>query len=87
MDMTNYKPILAFCLAAACSSNTGHVDKTADVEPVAECVQYQAALESCFHRDSSLAHDPTMIPKTPEDRVRIQQICADNLARLGKACR
>lgn len=79
--------ILALSILAACSGKSAVPQKTDDVEPVAECVQYQTALENCFHRDSGLAHDPTLIPKTPADRARIQQVCADNLARIRTACR
>lgn len=56
-------------------------------DPVPECVQYQAALDACFHRDSGFATQPAMIPTTRADRAHLQQVCSENLQRIRTACR
>ncbi len=83
------KHLLIFIVACAgaCGGKTDKAsDKASKVELVAECVQYQAALDSCFHRDSGFASQPAMIPRTEADRRRLQQVCSENLARLKTAC-
>jgi hypothetical protein len=60
-----------------------HVDAT----PVAECTQYQAALESCFHRPNDFASQASLVPRTEADRERIRQVCSANLERIRIACR
>jgi hypothetical protein len=61
--------------------------RTGEHEPVPECVQYEAKMSACFHRDSGFASQPSLIPKTDADRDRIREICLTNLERLQVACR
>lgn len=71
--------------ALACGDKAGQ-DKVPP-EPVAECQQYEAAMDRCFHRESKFASQSSMIPKTEADRARIKQTCLDNLQRIQTACR
>ena len=75
----------------ACSGKTsdkGTADRTpSGVKAIPECVEYQSALERCFHRETGFATQPSMLPKNDEDRKRLQQMCSENLARLTTACR
>jgi hypothetical protein len=66
---------------------TGCGGSKVDSEPVPECVQYETELASCFHRQTGAASQPSLIPKSKEDRDRIRQTCSENLARLRTACR
>jgi hypothetical protein len=70
---------LLLSFGCGCSKDNG--------DPVAECRQYEAALDACFHRDSGFAERPEMIPKTKDDRERIRNVCSANLARIRAACR
>lgn len=72
--------LLAALTVAACA-NTEHQ------EPVEECQQYDDLMATCMHRDSRLAMQPSLIPKTKADRERIARTCRDNLQRLRLACR
>lgn len=85
-----FPPMFAVVLLA-CGGKTGDqpsaVKDTNSVEPVAACVQYQSALDRCFHRETGFASDPTMLPKGPGDRERLERVCSENLARLTVACR
>jgi len=58
-----------------------------DTGLVAECQQYQAKLESCFHRPVPFASQASLNPKTDEERARVRQMCSANLARLETSCR
>jgi hypothetical protein len=82
MKMLACHTLVLLCLVCACGG--GHKDNG---EPVAECRQYEAALDSCYHRDSGFAEQPAVIPKTKQDRDRIRELCLANLARIKAACR
>jgi hypothetical protein len=56
-------------------------------EPVEECLQYEAAVRSCFHRDAAIASQAALLPATAADRQRIRAVCSENLQRIQKACR
>ncbi len=56
--------------------------------PVTECVQYFTLLSQCTMSDQVRgACQPSAIPKTPEELMRIRALCAINLQRLQEACR
>lgn len=65
----------------------GRADDAAPPKPVAECLQYEAKLNACFHRDASIASQPMLLAKTDADRDRIAAKCSENLKRLETACR
>ena len=69
-------------LGTACSSR-----HPAEKKAPAECQQYEAALDRCFHRDSGFASQPALVPSSDADRVRIGKTCAENLERLPASCR
>jgi hypothetical protein len=69
---------------AACGGRKGSEAKP---EPVTECVQYEDTLKTCMHRDTGFARQPSLLPTTDADRVRIAAICAEDLRRLQIACR
>jgi hypothetical protein len=73
---------LLLLLSVGCGGGKG----SNNGEPVAECRQYEAALDACYHRDSGFAEQPAMIPKTDADRKRIAELCTVNLARIKVAC-
>jgi hypothetical protein len=77
--MTFAVAVTALC--AACSSGSSQS------QLVAECVDYQNALVSCFHRSSSVASQPALLAKNDDDRARIGAMCSENLARLRTSCR
>jgi hypothetical protein len=81
MKMLSFHTLVLLTLACACGG------KGSSGEAVPECKQYEAALDSCFHRDSGFAERPEMIPKTDADRKRIAELCTVNLARIKVACR
>jgi hypothetical protein len=56
-------------------------------EPVPECLQYESALGTCFHRDVGFALQPGLLAQTDADRRRIGAMCTQNLKRLRAACR
>jgi hypothetical protein len=56
-------------------------------EAIAECVQYETALKTCFHRDTGFASQEALIPKSESDRERLRILCTENLHRLGTGCR
>ena len=79
---------VALLALAACGGRTPSGDSgAAPPQPVAECVQYEGALKTCFHRDSAFASQPGLLPQTDADRDRIRAMCAENLRRLTTACR
>lgn len=80
--------ILAFVASLGTTGcRMGRADDATPPEPVAECVQYEAKLNACFHRDASVASQPTLLARTDSDRERIGAMCSDNLKRLETACR
>lgn len=78
---------LALILACTIITCGSKAQKPNEGERVAECVQYQSAFDACFHRDSGFASQPAMIPKTDGDRLRLRQVCSENLERLKASCR
>lgn len=84
---TRFALLLFLVTASACRGCTLHHGETSSVpEPVPECEQYEATLNACHHRNLSIASDPSLLPKSDEDRARIKQFCSDNLARMRRAC-
>lgn len=75
---------LALALAVGC----GTKDQTGGTpEPVEECLRFESALNTCFHRDFAVASQEAYLPKSKADRARLQSLCADNLKRLTQTCR
>jgi hypothetical protein len=74
--------------AIGCSrSADSTVAESVPLGPIAECVQYEHLLASCFHRDAAFASQPGLIPKSRAAADHIRDLCRENLARLGPACR
>jgi hypothetical protein len=71
--------VLASLVVCACSSSSKG-------KPIAECVEYQGALEKCFQRPAGLAQQEALVPKTDADRERLRDVCKQNLERLRTAC-
>jgi hypothetical protein len=78
---TNCGRLMVYALAALCACN-----QSVKPEPIEECKQYEAALTSCFHRDSGFASQESVLPNTKADRERIRELCSQNLARIKRAC-
>jgi hypothetical protein len=75
-------------LAGACRlGGSNDPSPSPSSEPVQECRQYEAALNSCFHRDASFATQPALLPTSHEERQRIKTLCGENLRRIRTACR
>jgi hypothetical protein len=74
-----------FGLLCACGGKGSSGETVGKV--VAECKQYEAALDACYHSPSGFAEQPAMLAKTEADRVRLAQSCMINLERLKTACR
>ena len=72
-------------LALACGC--GGKRPSSDAEPVAECAQFETAMNACFGRHSSVARTPALLPKSDADRERIRAMCSENLERIRIACR
>ena len=79
----NALTVAALLCVSACSGSR----KADPPEPVAECLQYEHMLSSCFHRDASFASQENLLAKTEADRERIKAFCVDNIQRLKTACR
>ena len=78
------KLIIAISAAALCSPLSGCGRESA--KPITECTEYEAAVKSCFGRESDFASQATLLPKTEGDRERIRQMCAANVERIRRAC-
>jgi hypothetical protein len=56
-------------------------------KPLTECVEYENAVASCYHRKISIADHPSLIPHNRADESRIRTLCRENLDRFRVACR
>jgi len=76
--------IAAFILGVgACGGRFGSQDS----KPIPECEQYERVYNSCFHRNTSIADQPSFVARSAAERERITTICTDNLRRIRVACR
>jgi hypothetical protein len=64
-----------------------HEGERSSPTPVEECRQYEDAVRRCFHRDVSIATQPSLLAVTKADRERIGASCSENLKRIQQACR
>jgi hypothetical protein len=79
-----------FVAALACACHSGASSASGDganPAPVEECKTYEAAVNACFHRNLSIAHQTSLLPKSEDDRRRIAALCTENLQRIRTACR
>lgn len=76
--------LLPGAVGPACSGRGSHA---AEKKAPVECQQYEAALDRCFQRDSGFASQPSVIPSSDAERIRIGKACAENLQRLPASCR
>ena len=74
--------VLALSLAA-CSRES----EALAAGPVQECLDYERAVASCFHRDVSIASQESLVPKTRADQEEIRQLCNQSLKQIRHACR
>jgi hypothetical protein len=56
-------------------------------KPIAECSEYEALLNSCFHRTTSFTSQPSIMALAKADPDRARDLCADNLKKIRAACR
>ena len=75
--------LVTVALAASC----GGKKPSPGPEPVAECVQYEAKLKACLHRDVPIASQAALLPKSDEERAQVKALCSENLKRIQVACR
>lgn len=89
--MAPFFPIgrIAFVATAALliACRTGDASNSKDnVERVAECVDYETALDRCYNRHTAFASQPSVIPKSKEDLQRIRGLCSAALQQLRQVC-
>jgi hypothetical protein len=77
---------LALQVLGTIGCSSGHAGKDPP-KPVQECLDYERALEACFHRHVSIASQTALVPKSDDDRRRITDLCIENRQRLQAACR
>lgn len=71
-------------MVLACSGHGGSQDPP---QPIAECVQYQAALSKCLGHTYSLPVAAPPVGKSDAEQERTRTLCATNLKRIAAACR
>ena len=78
--------LLVVAFVSACHGCSSRHGEASAPEPVEECLQYEATLNACHHRNLSIANQPTLLRKSDEERDRIKQLCSENLQRIRTAC-
>jgi hypothetical protein len=73
-------------LLAACGGRSSTASNDPEAGPPVECERFEAALERCYHRQTSFAEQPSLVTASAQARERVRQVCADNLQRLTAAC-
>jgi hypothetical protein len=81
MRLATLVAMITIALSGGCSAGRS------EPEPVAQCLEYQSALESCFHRTSAVASQTALLAQNDDDRARIGAMCSENLSRLRTSCR
>ena len=68
----------------SCSSRTGGTNGS---EPIAECLQYQQALNKCMGTRLPLPVSSAPVAKSLAEIAAMKQLCVTNLQRITAACR
>jgi hypothetical protein len=77
---------LGLAFLPACGGRTSATSSAEAAAPIAECDNYQAALERCFHRQTAFAAQVAQMTGSAEARDRMRRVCAENLDQLTASC-